>query len=518
MSPDGDDNSSASSSSLATPRPLEDDDATTPAVPQRETFAELRYAAEGRTLKALAILSLGMKNDDDTPIFDLSVLPWSAALRPTTLKMTAKELRAEVIRRSVAAENILTAPRPSAWTVSRATEWLVANPIVAAAEVAFIRATIAHRIAVAERALLQQPTDGAPASSSNSGTGNWIGKYPFLRLIHAIIDDNDIKAAYIRRLILPSGRMAVENRRTPAAIASNVWYMVAEKWNDESFSPTTSVKDTHSDFARPISIPFDAVSNLSPATPEKVEEKWNSMNLALKRGITNWERSGQGDGGYIEEDDNNTSNTDAEANGDGNNNDEIEFGNLRGRPQRALDLRRNFFDTRNSYLLYLWDILDEHNLVQSSMQQLLHGIGSENGSNGVPSVVGGGAKRNNNEDDSLSSSRKKGRNDNAPVFAQLSNSINKHSDSLVSAAQITAREQARNRVEARVSTLYARIDALEDSRRAMAIRITETENQRTIDALEREMKKIDDDIAMKIGEINGMTATPTRRNHSPDDM
>ena len=75
--------------------------------------------------------------------------------------------------------------------------------------------------------------------------------------------------------------------------------MVAEKWNDESFSPTTSVKDTHSDFRRPISIPFDVVSNLSPATPEKVEEKWNSMNLALKRGITNWERSGQGDGGLV---------------------------------------------------------------------------------------------------------------------------------------------------------------------------------------------------------------------------
>ncbi len=45
-------------------------------------------------------------------------------------------------------------------------------------------------------------------------------------------------------LQVPSGRMAVENRRTPAAIASNVWYMVSEKWNDESFSPTTSVKLT----------------------------------------------------------------------------------------------------------------------------------------------------------------------------------------------------------------------------------------------------------------------------------
>ena len=38
--------------------------------------------------------------------------------------------------------------------------------------------------------------------------------------------------------------------------------------------------------------------------------------------------------------------------------------------------------------------------------------------------------------------------------------------------------------------MYARIDALEDSRRAMVIRITETENQRTIDALEHEIKKL----------------------------
>ena len=65
--------------------------------------------------------------------------------------------------------------------------------------------------------------------------------------------------------------------------------------------------------------------------------------------------------------------------------------------------------------------------------------------------------------------------------------------------------------------MYARIDALEDSRRAMVIRITETENQRTIDALEREVKKIDDDIAMKKAEINDMSATPTRSNRSPNN-
>ncbi len=119
--------------------------------------------------------------------------------------------------------------------------------------------------------------------ASNVGTGNWIGKYPLLRLIHAIVDDNEIKTAYLHRLHIPNGRMAIENRRTPAAIAENVWTMVANKWNDPLFQPMTLVKETHSDFARLISIPFDAVSKLQPATPEKVEEKWNTMNLALKQ-------------------------------------------------------------------------------------------------------------------------------------------------------------------------------------------------------------------------------------------
>ena len=35
------------------------------------------------------------------------------------------------------------------------------------------------------------------------------------------------------------------------------------------------------------------------ATAEKVEEKWNTMNLRLKRVIESWERSGQGDGGHL---------------------------------------------------------------------------------------------------------------------------------------------------------------------------------------------------------------------------
>jgi hypothetical protein len=32
---------------------------------------------------------------------------------------------------------------------------------------------------------------------------------------------------------------------------------------------------------------------------EKAEENWNFMNLALKHCIQKWERSGQGDGGFL---------------------------------------------------------------------------------------------------------------------------------------------------------------------------------------------------------------------------
>ncbi len=93
---------------------------------------------------------------------------------------------------------------------------------------------------------------GATASSRGDGGpgGSWIGSYPHLHLIHAVIDDNDIKAAYLSRLNLPSGHMAMEQRNAPAALASNIWQMAADKWNNLLFLPVTSVKpNTHSDFA-----------------------------------------------------------------------------------------------------------------------------------------------------------------------------------------------------------------------------------------------------------------------------
>ncbi len=115
------------------------------------------------------------------------------------------------------------------------------------------------------------------------------------------------------------------------------------------------------------------------------------MNMALKRIIQKWELSGQGDGGSLEEevcDDNNAADDDDAEQANVN----TAFGSLNGRPQQALDSQANFFVNSPTYLLYLWDVLDEHDLVQTSMQQLVDGVRSDNGGFGVPSVIGGKRK------------------------------------------------------------------------------------------------------------------------------
>ncbi len=211
--------------------------ASTTAATGAENYSESMFVDKGWSLKALALLSLGLKRDDGSLVFSPSVLLWSAATHKTAIKMSAGELREEVLRHSVAAGN-QKHPHPSQWTVTTAINWLNENPIKNAQEVNYIMSTISRCIKIAQRSSLEPVVGpGAMASSRDDGGPgeSWFGKYPHLHLIHAVIDDNDIKAAYLSWLNLPSGRMAIEQRNTPAALALNVWQMVADKWNDPLF-------------------------------------------------------------------------------------------------------------------------------------------------------------------------------------------------------------------------------------------------------------------------------------------
>ena len=52
-----------------------------------------------------------------------------------------------------------------------------------------------------------------------------------------------------------------------------------------------------------------------------------------------------------------------------------------------MDKRANFVTYHQSYLLYLWHILEKYDLMSSSMQCLDKSIASSNGADGIPSII-----------------------------------------------------------------------------------------------------------------------------------
>ncbi len=126
---------------------------------------------------------------------------------------------------------------------------------------------------------------------------------------------------------------------------TDVWHLLAHKWNDKDFAPEImSLPQLHTEFTLPDFILHSEVAALTPATAKKIEDKWASMILEMNHCIANWQKSGQGKGG-IEDIDN------AE--------DQV-FGSLANRCQHALASRQSFFSDRQLYLLYLWEMLERH--------------------------------------------------------------------------------------------------------------------------------------------------------------
>ena len=121
-------------------------------------------------------------------------------------------------------------------------------------------------------------------------------------------------------------------------------------------------------------------------------------------------------------------------------------------------------------------------------------------------------KRKSDDYDSLSSSKKnKEHSSDAIAFDRLSSSIEKHSNSLVAAAQIVAVEQEKNRI-------HERIFRLRDQKREMTLRMTTPgvlENQVIVDAIMQEIQGIEAEIAVHTDQINTLIATPTKNNRSP---
>jgi hypothetical protein len=184
-----------------------------------------------------------------------------------------------------------------------------------------------------------------------------------------------------------------------------IWELLSNKWNDPKYIVETEcMPDIHSDFASDELITYFDIRKYVAATPEKCQGKFSSMMVEdLNRIISNWERSGQGNGGLpvlgraaqLHEDDGTSAVTsscrdsddtsEVKSNGDVAGGRAAAFGSLSNRKREAsMDQIHSFASGSQSYHLYLWKMLDKHGLLGSSLQRLDDDI-----SKAIPSVIVG---------------------------------------------------------------------------------------------------------------------------------
>jgi hypothetical protein len=230
------------------------------------------------------------------------------------------------------------------------------------------------------------------------------------------------------------------------------------------------------------------------------------MGVKLKRIIINWERSGQGDGGL---DDEGSEEQEDSMIGE----DTPGFGALANRKRGALDQRSQFVDYQQSYLLYLWFMLDKHGLLESSIQRLDDSVAACNGATGVPQVIDVASLT------SSKSKRKCSKSESPSTASQndlqaLSESI----ASLVDVARMDAQEKAKHhdieRMRVDRSFAYQReekirdgIDNLRIEKRKLAVTMVEY--------LSKKNKLAADILQQQIDEINMETKEKEKQLEDP---
>jgi hypothetical protein len=193
-----------------------------------------------------------------------------------------------------------------------------------------------------------------------------------------------------------------------------VFEVIAELWNSPDFNPVAPPSDCHIDFHTATICSYEQVAALSPATPQRIEDIFTSMRSDLLRIITRWEQSGQGEGGIDnsgeeqEEQQEETMSPDAyDDDNDSGEQHQRNIGSLERRPARALQTRAAFLNGRPSYVLYFWEVADNHQLLNSSLQRLNNSTGASDASCAASTAA---------STSSAGSRRKRRHQDNSPDY------------------------------------------------------------------------------------------------------
>jgi hypothetical protein len=197
-----------------------------------------------------------------------------------------------------------------------------------------------------------------------------------------------------------------------------------------------------------------------------VKDRLTDIRARLIRMIKKWERSGQGDGGRDNEEDEDLEDgggSSAAPTADPENLTSLALGKLEGRSQFAMDSRQNFlsdgkYGKLNPWYLYFWEIADKYDLLASTVTELSSAVGAVD-ANAVPAAItttrdssttskAGSNKRNQR------TPKRKGRGGNDDVSSSSALSEDQQQQAELTSAFVTlGRETKKSRLEHRVTTL-----------------------------------------------------------------
>lgn len=319
----------------------------------------------------------GIKDGDGNLIADYNIFPWSH--KRTSYKPKVTLYRDEIDRRYLAYD----APPPpddgsrsprdpnkpysKKWTVAQCEEWLDTHAISEPDDVTYLTTCVAALKLIAQAAF------DATALEEQLLTRNWTGKYPYLRLMHCLVDFAPTLTAYNNRNRTFANRHELDDRRNAPPTC---WEMMAIRFNTKLWTPTLLWTDIHPDYSSvQEQIPHSLVENMHPATAANCKDQFTTMATNLSRIISGWEQSGQGDGGIHPGENSDEDNDVAPA-----------FGTFDTRSRSALDQRMMFLGSRPTYYLYLWFLIEENALIASTVHRINASMAGLNGADGVPSV------------------------------------------------------------------------------------------------------------------------------------
>jgi hypothetical protein len=287
------------------------------------------------------------------------------------------QLRDEIYRRAAipaTCGGVTRKPKAGNWGTPKLKGWLLANPIVDATDIAYLKKQEKEFYDKLVDALKEKEAEAQQHLTNPSRALPWDTHLPFLRLYHCLAED-EVREAYLNRHETMN-RPTLQSRNS-ADRPPNFKEIVAAKFNDASFEPELyAVPDLHEDFAQPILLSLDKMPGL--VTPDQVENRFVDGKTKMLLVINLWSRSGNGAGNLGD---------DGEELGEG----DVGYGSFICKTF-VNDDRRNFQNQFNSHILYFWHLVDLLDVLQDTLTVLNQDLSAS--SESIPTASAGGVTTN----------------------------------------------------------------------------------------------------------------------------